>query len=232
MSQQPINIKTLLKDPSWRQRLSDEFETNHLKKLEHFLNGEFYAKKTIYPAVGDIFAAFAETPFDKVKLVILGQDPYHGPGQAHGLSFSVPKTVAVPPSLKNIFKELKNDLGIDPPEHGNLKSWAQQGVLLLNATLSVEAGRAGSHQKKGWELFTDAVIQTLNQETENTVFILWGAYAQKKAHFIDRKKHFVLESVHPSPLSAHRGFFGSKPFSKINNYFLSKNIQPIDWTLN
>jgi uracil-DNA glycosylase len=171
------------------------------------------------------------TPFEKVKVVILGQDPYHGPGQAHGLCFSVRPGVKPPPSLKNIYKELKTDVGIQTPDHGYLISWADQGVLLLNSVLTVREGEAASHQKKGWEQFTDRAIHLLNEKRENIVFVLWGAYAQKKAQFVDRKKHLVLESVHPSPLSASRGFFGTRPFSKINKYLESKGLDPINWEL-
>jgi uracil-DNA glycosylase len=199
--------------------------------LKEFLKNEKEKKKTIYPRGKEFFAALNHTPFENVKVVILGQDPYHGPEQAHGLCFSVRPGVQVPPSLQNIYKELKTDLGIEPPNHGCLTHWADQGVLLLNATLSVEAGKAGSHQKRGWEAFTDKIIDTLNRERESIVFVLWGSYAQKKGEFIDTKKHLVIRCVHPSPLSAHRGFFGSKPFSKINKYLSLKGKKPIDWSL-
>ncbi len=218
-------------EPSWKSRLLSEFQKPYMQKLREFLQREKAANKIIYPRGGDMFAALNLCPFDKVKVVILGQDPYHGAKQAHGLCFSVRPGVDIPPSLQNIFKELKDDLGIEPPKHGYLKSWADQGVLLLNATLSVEAGRAGSHQNKGWEEFTDAIIHRLNDEKEGLVFVLWGSYAQKKGAFIDRKKHLVLESAHPSPLSAHRGFFGCRHFSKINEYLKSKGKEPIDWRL-
>ncbi len=226
------DIKTDIKlEPIWKERLHSEFGQEYMKNLKSFLVSEKKKNKLIYPASDLIFNAFDTTPFDQVKVVILGQDPYHGPGQAHGLSFSVPKGVPQPPSLVNIFKELKSDLGISVEKtNGNLKGWAEQGVLLLNAVLTVEEGLAASHQGKGWELFTDAAIRALNQERKNLVFILWGSYAQKKAAFVDTQKHYILKSVHPSPLSSHRGFFGSKPFSKTNEYLLSKNIQPIDWS--
>jgi len=218
-------------EPSWKTKLLPEFSKPYMAELREFLKKEKLAKKTIFPNDPEYFAALNHTPFDQVKVVILGQDPYHGPNQAHGLCFSVRHGVQVPPSLQNIFKELKADLGIERPPHGHLDHWAKQGVLLLNATLTVEAGRAGSHQKKGWEKFTDAVIDQLNRERENIVFVLWGSYAQKKGEFIDRQRHLVLESVHPSPLSAHRGFFGSKPFSKINSYLQDHGQAPIDWNL-
>lgn len=218
-------------EKSWLTRLSSEFESDRMKKLRGFLREEISHKKKIYPKPQDWFAAFDLTPFDKVKVVIVGQDPYHGPGQAHGLSFSVRDGVRFPPSLQNIFKEMKDDLGLPIPKSGSLESWAKQGVLLLNSVLTVEEGKAASHQKRGWEEFTDAVIAKINKEKEGVAFILWGSYAQKKGEHIDRKKHFVLESVHPSPLSAHRGFFGSKPFSKVNAYLKSQGKTPIDWSL-
>lgn len=202
-----------------------------MRKLKNFLTAEYQAGKTIYPRGEEYFAALNLTPFDKVKVVIVGQDPYHGPGQAHGLCFSVHDGVRLPPSLQNIFKELHADLGVKIPQSGSLKKWAEQGVLLLNAVLTVEDGKAASHQGRGWEEFTDKIIHVLNEEKESLVFILWGSYAQKKAAFVDRKKHLVLESVHPSPLSAHRGFFGTKPFSKTNAYLRSKGLGEIDWTL-
>ncbi len=218
-------------EASWKSRLSAEFSKPYMKELRGFLNQQRLAKKIVYPRGSEFFAAFNLTPFEKVKVVILGQDPYHGPNQAHGLCFSVKPGVDVPPSLKNIYKEMKDDLKIETPQHGFLQSWAEQGVLLLNATLSVQAGIAGSHQKKGWEQFTDAVIDHLNRERKGLVFVLWGSYAQKKGAFIDRQKHFVLESPHPSPLSAHRGFLGSRPFSKINSYLKANGQAPIDWCL-
>jgi len=218
-------------EPSWKDRLLPEFQKPYMEELRSFLRSEAAAKKRIFPRGSEYFAALNHTPFETVKVVILGQDPYHGPDQAHGLCFSVRPGVDVPPSLKNIYKEMKTDLGIEQPSHGFLESWADQGVLLLNATLTVEAGRAGSHQKKGWEQFTDAVIDHLNREREGLVFVLWGSYAQKKGEFIDTKKHLVLRGPHPSPLSAHRGFFGCRHFSKINEYLKSKGQAPLDWQL-
>ncbi len=218
-------------EESWKARLLPEFSKEYMLSLRAFLQKERAAKKIIYPKPSDIFAAFRETPFEKVRVVILGQDPYHGPGQAHGLSFSVPRGVPPPPSLLNIFKELESDLGIKRPTHGNLLPWAQQGILLLNSVMTVESGRAGSHQNRGWELFTDKVIEVLSEEREHLVFILWGAYAQKKGAKIDRKKHLVLESVHPSPLSAYRGFFGSRVFSKARMYLLSFGGAPLQFNI-
>lgn len=202
-----------------------------MRSLRSFLLAEKKAGKSIFPPGPDIFAALDRTPFDQVKVVILGQDPYHGPGQAHGLSFSVKPGVPFPPSLQNIFKELKDDLKSATPQTGDLSKWAEQGVLLLNAALTVEESRPLSHQGRGWEEFTDKVIHAINDEKEGVVFILWGAFAQRKAQFVDRKKHFVIESAHPSPLSAYRGFLGSKPFSRTNDYLTSIGKDPIDWTL-
>lgn len=218
-------------EPSWKQRLLPEFSKPYMHSLREFLKQEVKAKKTIFPRGPEYFAAMNYTPFEKVKVVIIGQDPYHGLNQAHGLCFSVKPGVEIPPSLQNIYKEMKTDLGITQPKHGYLEAWAEQGVLLLNATLTVESGKAGSHQKKGWEQFTDAVIDHLNREREGLVFVLWGAYAQKKGEFIDRKKHMVLAGPHPSPLSAHRGFFGCRHFSKINEYLKTQGKTPIDWQL-
>jgi len=215
-------------EPSWKIRLKDEFEKEYFIKLADFIHEE-YRTKTIYPPGGLIFNALNLCPFSKVKAVIIGQDPYHGPGQAHGLCFSVRDGVDFPPSLINIFKEIESDLGIQKPKSGNLERWAGQGVLLLNATLTVRAHMAGSHQKKGWEEFTDRVISIINNEKKNVVFFLWGAYAQKKGESIDRTKHLVLESVHPSPLSASRGFFGNKHFSRCNNYLIENGIDPVNW---
>ena len=196
-------------EASWMAILKDEFQSEYFNKLKHFLLEE-KKEHLIFPPGSLIFSAFDSTPFDKVKVVILGQDPYHGDGQAHGLSFSVPKGIPQPPSLKNIFKELKSDIGCEIPSHGNLSKWTQEGVLLINATLTVRAHQAGSHQKKGWEQFTDAVIKTISDHKEHVVFILWGNYAQGKAKYIDTNKHYIIKSVHPSPLSANRGgFFGS-----------------------
>lgn len=225
-SDQKINIHD-----SWKKALTEEFGKPYMDELREFLKQQIKEQKIIYPKPSDFFAAFNATPFDKVKVVILGQDPYHGPGQAHGLSFSVQPGVATPPSLVNIYKELSNDLGIKPAKHGYLKSWADQGVLLLNSVLSVEANKPASHKNRGWEKFTDHVIHALNDSDTPKVFFLWGAYAQKKGAFIDRKKHFVIESVHPSPLSASRGFFGTNPFSQANTFLEKKGMSPIEWEL-
>ena len=215
-------------ESSWKSVLKDEFEKEYFVKLTGFIREE-YRTTTVYPPAGLIFNAFNLCPFSSVKTAIIGQDPYHGPGQAHGLCFSVRDGIDFPPSLINIFKEIEQDIGITSPASGDLERWARQGVLLLNATLTVRAHLAGSHQKKGWEHFTDAVISRINSEKENIVFLLWGAYAQKKGEAIDRNRHLVLESVHPSPLSAYRGFFGNGHFSKCNKYLTEKGIQPIDW---
>lgn len=211
--------------------MGDEFEKPYMKSLLIFLKAEAAAGKILFPREENIYAAFDATPFDRVRVVVLGQDPYHGEGQAHGLSFSVPEGVRPPPSLLNIYKELEADLGISRVKSGYLGKWAHQGVLLLNSVLTVRESEAGSHQKKGWEQFTDRAIQELNARREGLVFVLWGAYAQKKGSFIDRSKHFVIETVHPSPLSASRGFLGSKPFSKINGYLKEHGQTPIDWNL-
>ena len=208
--------------------MQPEFEKDYFIKLTDFVRNE-YASTQIYPPGKLIFNAFNLCPFDKAKVVIIGQDPYHGPGQAHGLCFSVNDGVAFPPSLKNIFKEIQDDLGIPVPDSGNLTRWANQGVLLLNATLTVRAHQAGSHQKKGWEEFTDAAIRALAEQREHLVFILWGAYAQKKGAFIDRNKHLVLASAHPSPLSAYNGFFGNKHFSRANEYLMAHGETPVSW---
>ncbi len=213
---------------SWKARLSDEFEKEYFLKLTEYVRNE-YRNGTIYPPGSMIFNAFDLCPFTRIRAVILGQDPYHGPGQAHGLCFSVKERVDFPPSLVNIFKEIQSDLGIHPPPSGNLTRWAEQGVLLLNAILTVRAHQPGSHQGKGWETFTDSVVRVLNSEKNNLVFFLWGAYAQKKGSSIDRTKHLVLESVHPSPLSASRGFFGNRHFSKCNEYLISNGIEPVIW---
>ena len=215
-------------EASWKGKLVEEFGKPYFQQLAQFVREE-YQKFTIYPPGGKIFNAFDKCPFDKAKVVILGQDPYHGPGQANGLSFSVNDGVALPPSLQNIYKELKSDLGVEPPASGNLERWAQQGVLLLNATLTVRQGSAGSHQGKGWEEFTDAVLRILSERREGLVFILWGAYAKRKGALIDRSKHYVIESAHPSPLSAASGFLGSRPFSKANKYLEEKGMKPIEW---
>ncbi len=216
---------------SWLNLLEGEFTKPYMQELKSFLTEEAKNGKTIYPKGDDIFAALNLTPFDQVKVVVLGQDPYHGPGQAHGLSFSVPKGIRIPPSLVNIYKELQDDAGVKIPTHGHLESWAKQGVLLLNNVLTVEDGKAGSHHLRGWEEFTDRIISVLNEKKENLVFILWGSPAQKKAQTVDPKKHLVLKSVHPSPLSSYRGFFGSKPFSKTNAFLKSKGIKEIDWRI-
>ncbi|MBS0290853.1 MAG: uracil-DNA glycosylase [Proteobacteria bacterium] len=218
-------------EPSWKQALVEEFQQPYMQKLRAFLRQEKDAKKIIYPTSVNIFKAFEYTPIDTVKVVILGQDPYHGLGQAHGLCFSVPPKVALPPSLQNIYKELYDDLGIVPAKHGCLVSWAKQGVLLLNSVLTVEKGIAASHQGKGWEEFTDKVIAILNQQTRPMAFVLWGSYAQRKGAVIDSNKHLIIKAVHPSPLSVYRGFFGSKPFSKINDFLIKNNQTPINWTL-
>lgn len=218
-------------EASWKNRLSNEFAAPYMRELKDFLKSRLAIGKIVFPRGDQYFAAFNRTPFEKVRVVILGQDPYHGQGQAHGLCFSVPRGTAAPPSLVNIFKELASDVGVARPDHGCLESWADQGVLLLNSVLTVEEGAAASHQGKGWEKFTDSVIHRLATEKEGLVFVLWGAYAQKKGAFIDRKRHFVIESVHPSPLSAHRGFLGSRPFSKINEYLKKNHQKPIDWSL-
>lgn len=215
-------------EQSWKVRLSNELNKEYFARLTEFVREE-YRTNSVFPPGSLIFNAFELCPFDKVKAVIIGQDPYHGPGQAHGLCFSVRDGIDFPPSLKNIFKEIESDLGYKPAESGDLSRWARQGVLLLNATLTVRAHMAGSHQRKGWEEFTDSAISLLNNERENLVFMLWGAYAQKKGESIDRSRHLVLESVHPSPLSASRGFFGNRHFSRCNNYLAEKKIEPIDW---
>jgi uracil-DNA glycosylase len=215
-------------ESSWKPILSDEFEKDYFKKLTEFIREEYRTKK-IYPPARLIFNAFDQCRFDLLKVVILGQDPYHGPGQAHGLCFSVNDGVEFPPSLHNIFKELKQDIGKPIPGSGNLTPWATQGVLLLNATLTVRAHQAGSHQGKGWETFTDSVIHKINEQKEHVVFILWGNYAIRKGEFIDRGRHLVLTSVHPSPLSASRGFFGNKHFSRANDFLQQHGLEPIQW---
>ena len=217
--------------PSWKARIGEYLERPDMQALSAFLRAEKQAGKVIYPPGPDIFAAFEHTPFDQVRVVILGQDPYHGPNQAHGLCFSVRPGVQVPPSLQNIFKEIQRDLGIAPPDHGCLTPWADRGVLLLNAVLTVERGNANSHQGKGWEGFTDAAIDALNREREGIVFMLWGSYAQRKGQLIDARRHRVLKSVHPSPLSAHRGFLGCGHFSAANTYLEEHGQAPIDWSL-
>jgi uracil-DNA glycosylase len=214
----------------WKGYLADEFKKDYMQSLQQFLQSE-KQKKTLYPDESEYLTALNSTPFSQVKVVILGQDPYHGEGQAHGLSFSVKPNVKIPPSLMNIYKELNMDLGITPVDHGYLLPWAEQGVLLLNSVLTVEAKKPGSHQNKGWETFTDKIIEMINEKHEGVVFMLWGAYAQKKGRHIDREKHCVLESVHPSPLSAYRGFLGCQHFSKANKYLTRIGKEPIKWAL-
>jgi len=216
-------------DPSWKRRLADEFSRPYMVALRQFLLERKRAGAVIYPPGGLIFNALDSTPFERVKVVILGQDPYHGPGQAHGLCFSVPEGVERPPSLRNIFRELEDDLGCRAPISGNLQHWADQGVLLLNAVLTVERGRAGSHQGKGWEQFTDRVVSELNAHRDGLVFMLWGSYAMKKGAVIDRQRHLVLTAPHPSPLSAHRGFFGCRHFSRTNSWLERRGEKPIRW---
>jgi len=218
-------------EPSWKAVLSDEFQKPYFKKLKSFLLAERDLGALIYPRNKDIFNAFALTPFDAVKVVILGQDPYHGAGQAHGLAFSVMRGVPAPPSLKNIFKELEQDVAFKIPQHSDLSHWSKQGVLLLNTSLTVRANEANSHRGQGWELFTDAVIHSVSERKEHVVFILWGSPARSKMSLIDTKKHCVLTSAHPSPLSSHRGFFGCRHFSKTNNYLQAHGKTPIDWQL-
>lgn len=218
-------------EPGWKTHLGAWFEREDMQALRAFLGGEAHAGKRIYPPAANIFAAFDATPLATVKVVVLGQDPYHGPGQAHGLSFSVPPGVPVPPSLANIKAEVARDIGIALPDHGCLEAWAARGVLLLNSVLTVEAGRAGSHQGKGWEGFTDHVVDVLNREREHLVFLLWGAYAKAKGRLLDRDRHAVLVAPHPSPLSAHRGFHGCGHFSAANAWLRQHGIAPIDWSL-
>jgi uracil-DNA glycosylase len=225
MSENKVQI-----EKSWYDQLESEFEKEYFQNLRNFIVEEKKQYK-IFPPGSQVFSAFEHTPFDKVKVVILGQDPYHGPGQAHGLCFSVPNGVKPPPSLMNIFKELKSDIGFAIPANGNLESWANQGVFLLNATLTVRATQAGSHQKQGWEIFTDNVISTLSQNREKLVFILWGRFAHDKEKLIDESKHLILKAAHPSPLSAYSGFWGCKHFSKINEYLKENGITEIDWQI-
>lgn len=218
-------------EPSWKAELAGEFDKPYMQSLRQFLLQEKQQGQQVFPPGNQIFNALNTTPFDKVRVVILGQDPYHGPGQAHGLCFSVQQGVAVPPSLQNIYKELHADLGLPVPSHGNLMQWAEQGVLLLNAVLTVRAGQANSHQGKGWEHFTDRIVELLNERREHLVFMLWGSYAQRKGAMIDRKRHLVLSSPHPSPLSAHRGFLGNRHFSKANQYLQQQQLASIDWQI-
>ena len=222
-----MNLKI---EKSWARVLAPEFEKDYFKNLAAFVRGEYINKK-VYPKLEDVFRAFDLCPFDKTKVVIIGQDPYHGEGQAHGLCFSVQKGIQNPPSLKNIFKEISDDINIEMSNSGDLSSWARQGVLLLNATLTVLANQAGSHQHKGWEEFTDAVIKIISDKKENVVFLLWGSFAQSKTNLIDPKKHLILKAPHPSPLSSYRGFFGCKHFSQTNNYLKKTNQKVIDWKI-
>ena len=226
-----IRLAHIRLDQGWKTHIGDWLLRAEMQALAAFLRQEKARGARIHPAPSQFFAAFDATPFDAVKVVVLGQDPYHGPGQAHGLSFSVPPGVPVPPSLANIFAEQQRDLGIARPDHGCLLAWAQQGVLLLNAVLSVEEGRAGSHQGKGWEGFTDHVVDVLNREKEGLVFLLWGSYAQAKGKLIDNSRHAVLRAPHPSPLSAHRGFIGCGHFSATNRWLAGRRLEPIEWTL-
>lgn len=226
-----MNAERVRLEPAWKARLIDEFDAPYMQALREFLIAEKQAGKMLYPPSAQIFAALDATPFDRVKVVILGQDPYHGPGQAHGLCFSVQPGTPVPPSLENIFAEIQRDLGIARPDHGHLMSWAHQGVLLLNAVLTVERGHAGAHQGKGWERFTDAVVRHLNAEREGLVFMLWGSYAQAKGKAIDATRHLLLKAPHPSPLSAYRGFMGCGHFSQANAYLQARGQTAIDWHL-
>ena len=218
-------------EASWLSLLRDEFDSHYMRQLRVFLREEKQNGRQVFPPGSDMFNALNSTPFDDVKVVILGQDPYHGEGQAHGLCFSVKPGVPVPPSLRNIYRELETDVGFDPPGHGFLQAWAQQGVLLLNSVLTVRANQAGSHQGKGWERFTDRIMALLSQNKEALVFLLWGSYAQKKGAMVDRNRHLVLQSVHPSPLSASRGFFGNGHFSQANNYLQSHGKPTVNWQL-
>jgi uracil-DNA glycosylase len=224
-----LSLEKLILNKNWKKALAGEFVKHYFATLEVFLNTEYKKNKVIFPTRENIFSALNTVDLAQVKVVILGQDPYHGEGEAHGLSFSVPEGVKIPPSLKNIFKELENDLGAPIQSSGNLDNWARQGVLLLNAVLTVEKDKAGSHQKQGWEIFTDQIISLVSEKSEHVVFILWGSHAQKKTALIDTKKHFIVSGVHPSPLSSYRGFFGSKPFSKANGWLKSKGVEPIRW---
>lgn len=226
-----VDTSSIKLEQSWKEQLAEEFAKPYMQQLKAFLQQEKQANKVIYPRGSEIFQAFELTPFDKVRVVILGQDPYHGPNQAHGLCFSVKPGVRIPPSLLNIYKELEQDLQIKRVGHGYLASWAKQGVLLLNAVLTVEQGLAASHQGKGWEQFTDQVIAKLNARRDPIIFVLWGSYAQRKGAHIDQKRHHILQSVHPSPLSASRGFLGNKHFSTINALLQANHCEPINWQL-
>lgn len=224
-----LNLNSL--GDKWKATLEPEFQQDYMRSLQAFLKRRLDAGATVYPPAKDRFNAFSYTPLERVKVVILGQDPYHGPGQAHGLCFSVRPGVTPPPSLKNIYRELEGDLGVSQPPHGYLESWARQGVFLLNSVLTVEQGKPGAHQGKGWERFTDKAIELLNAGRDHIVFMLWGAYAQKKGSIVDRSRHLVLEAAHPSPFSAHRGFLGCRHFSQANAYLKQHNERPIDWKL-
>ena len=227
----PANGDRTRLEPGWKARLGEYLQREDMQALSAFLRERARTGVRVFPPLPQVFAALDATPFERVKVVVLGQDPYHGFGQAHGLCFSVQHGTAVPPSLVNVFKELQRDLGIAPPRHGCLTHWAEQGVLLLNAVLTVEEGKAGAHQGKGWEGFTDHIVEALNREREHLVFLLWGSYAQAKGKMIDTAKHRVLKAPHPSPLSAHRGFIGCGHFSKTNEYLVRHGMAPIDWTL-
>jgi uracil-DNA glycosylase len=231
MSPVEVLASQLRPDRGWKEHLSEEFRQPYMQGLAEFLAAEEQAGKVLFPANHHCFNALNSTPLENARVVILGQDPYHGAGQAHGLCFSVRPNVAIPPSLVNIFKEIQDDLGIAPPDHGCLQPWAEQGVLLLNSVLTVVQGQAGAHQGKGWETFTDKVIETINREREGVVFLLWGSYAKKKGQHIDRSKHLVLDGPHPSPLSAYRGFFGCKHFSKANDWLRQQGRPTVDWQL-
>ncbi|WP_372652145.1 uracil-DNA glycosylase [Halobacteriovorax sp.] len=226
-----MKISNIPLHSSWKSLLKDEFKKEYFRDLEQFLSNEEDNKEIIFPSKNNIFEALNKTSLENVKVVLIGQDPYHGDDQAHGLSFSVQDGVKIPPSLRNIYKELNSDIGIETPDHGNLENWAKEGVLLLNDVLTVRKSQAGSHQKKGWEKFTDKIIEVIDQECENIVFFLWGSGAQKKAKKVNHNKHFIIKSVHPSPLSSYRGFFGSKPFSKCNEYLKKNGLSEINWEL-
>lgn len=225
-------MKKIILENSWKEKLLEEFNKDYMRSLSEFLRSEKLKNKIIFPPGNKIFNALNLTKFEDVKVVILGQDPYHGQNQAHGLSFSVEEGIRPPPSLKNIFKELESDMGIKQPEHGNLERWCNEGVLLLNSILTVEKSKPTSHSNMGWEQFTDKILSILNDLKRNVVFILWGKKAQEKGHFLDKNRHLILKSAHPSPYSANNGFLGSKPFSKTNHYLNSNNIKEIDWDLN
>ncbi len=227
-----MNLTNIPLHSSWKILLKDEFKKEYFKNLESFLTQEEQNQEVIYPPKENIFEALNQTPLNKVRVVLIGQDPYHGEGQAHGLSFSVLEEVKIPPSLRNIYKEIADDLKLEIPLHGNLTSWAREGVLLLNDVLTVRKSEAASHQKKGWEIFTNKIIELVDSECENVVFILWGSGAQKKAKKVDTTKHFIIKSVHPSPLSSYRGFFGSKPFSQCNHYLRTNGLEEINWNIN